>query len=105
MSYSSAIVKVSPKILILEHQPRLTESKSSKEGNLFLTRVPNESYDEISSANIAQIPNKKICLFNHSSTLRGNDGDVDPYREQVTLLRRNWKNNLNHIHFLLTTDH
>lgn len=47
------------KILVLEHQPRLLEPKTSQEGNLFLTRVPNESYDERSLANIAQIPDKK----------------------------------------------
>lgn len=34
---------------------------------------------------------KKICVFNHSITVRANDEDVDPYIKQVTLLRRNWK--------------
>lgn len=90
------------KIWIFEHQPRLTESKSFDAGNLFLTWVPNESYDETRSANIAQIPNKNICVFNHSSILRDNDEDVDPYIKQVTFLM---ENSLNHIHFLLTTNH
>lgn len=36
----------------------------------------------MSLTNIAQIPKKKkkkICLFNHLSTLLANDGEVDPY--------------------------